>query len=69
MQKFQVWCGNIHQRVADGEEISYKEKREAVDRLGMKIVIFHASVKKRWNITASPPEVMEVPDADLHCSV
>src|SRR5437879_11192054 len=59
LQRFQVWCGNIHQRVADGEEISYKEKSEAVDRLGMKIVIFHASVKERWNMTESPPDERE----------
>ena len=59
LKKFKVWCHDIYERVQNGFDVPYCEKREAVDRLGVKITIFPVSVKKRYNITASPPEIME----------
>jgi len=59
LEEFKKWCRTIHIRIASGEEICYKEKRNAVDRLGIKITIYPFEVHPRWTLTASPPEIVE----------
>lgn len=66
LEEFKVWCLGIHQRIERGEEIPYAEKRNAVDRLGIKIICFPVNHEPRYILTCDPPEIIEHLGMPLH---
>ncbi len=59
LERFKEWCLTIHARIENGEEISYYEKRNAVDKLGVKIICYPITHHPRHILTCEPPEIIE----------
>jgi septal ring factor EnvC (AmiA/AmiB activator) len=63
IEKFERWCETVRERFTDPEsqtDITYEEKRLAIQILHIVAVIYPSTQKERVELTATPPNISKL---------
>ncbi len=59
LDEFKAWCSEVRPQL-DGEDFTptYKQKRDALEMIGIRVVVFKDDHTPRFRVEVSPPNIM-----------
>jgi site-specific DNA recombinase len=59
LDDFKAWCSKIRPSLDDPEFVpDYKRKRDALEMIGVRVIVFAAGTNPRFTVEVSPPNIM-----------
>jgi len=57
IKKFEAWCEDFRKRL---DTATYADKRYAIERLGIKVVVYKYGTRPRYKIYTKPPKLVDI---------
>jgi site-specific DNA recombinase len=59
LDDFKAWCDRERPRLTDPDYLpTYKERREALEKIGIRVIVFRQERRPRFEVEVSPPDIM-----------